>query len=70
MGDKLIMCQECGYTNCPPPCPNYKCHKAGHCEKCGQELYDENEIWTDDNGNKYCSENCAKDYYGIKEMDY
>ena len=41
-----------------------------HCEKCREELYEEYEIWIDDNGNKFCSEDCAKDYYGIKEMDY
>ena len=70
MGGDELMCQECGYTTCPPRCPNYKCHKVGVCSKCGEDLYEEYEIWTDDDGNKFCSEDCAKDYYGIKEIDY
>ncbi len=64
------MCQECKYTNCPPQCPNYKPKKIGRCDKCGEDLYEEYEILTDDDGNKFCSEDCAKGYYGIKEIDY
>lgn len=70
MGGGEIMCQECGYINCPPQCPNYKFHKVGTCDRCGDELYEEYEIWTDDDGNKFCSKDCAKDYHGIKEMEY
>ena len=70
MGDDRIMCNICGRYKCPPECPNYEYHKVGICEQCGEELYEEYEIWTDDNGNKFCSEDCAKDYYGIKEINY
>ena len=45
------MCQECGYTNCHPQCPNYEYHKVGNCDKCGEVLYEEYEIWTDYDGN-------------------
>lgn len=68
MGGNKLMCDICKQTNCPPLCPNYECHKVGNCEKCGEELYKEYEIWTDDDGNKFCSQNCAKEFYGIKEI--
>ena len=64
------MCYICGKNPCHWQCPNYECREAGTCDKCGETLYTEYEIWTDDDGNKFCSEDCAKDYYGIKEMDY
>ena len=65
-----IMCCICGQYPCHSQCPNYECNRVGDCEQCGEELYEEYEIWTDDNGNKFCSEDCAKDYYGIKEINY
>lgn len=64
------MCYICGKNPCHWQCPNYECREAGTCDKCGETLYTEYEIWTDNDGNKFCSEDCAKDYYGIKEMDY
>lgn len=70
MGDARIVCQVCGFTNCHPRCPNYEYHKVGTCDKCGEDLYEGYEIWTDYDDNKFCSEDCAKEYHGIKEMDY
>ena len=70
MGDGRVMCEICGRYKCPPRCPNYEYHKIGTCDKCGNDLYEEYVNWTDDDGNKFCSEDCAKDYYGIKEIDY
>ena len=64
------MCEICQQYPCHSQCPNYEYHKVGTCDKCGKDLYEEYEIWTDDNGNEFCSEDCAKDYYGIKEIDY
>lgn len=64
------MCEICQQYSCHPQCPNYEYHKVGTCDKCGEDLYEEYEIWTDDDGNKFCSDDCAKDFYGIKEMDY
>ena len=64
------MCYICGKNPCHWQCPNYECREAGTCDKCGETLYTEYEIWTDNDGNKFCSEDCAKKYYGIKEMDY
>ena len=65
-----MSCEFCGRSPHHPQCPNYEYHKVGTCDKCGEDLYEEYEIWTDSNGCRFCSEDCAKDYYGIKEMDY
>lgn len=70
MGGGRIMCQECRQYPCHSQCPNYIHHKIGVCDKCGESLYEEYEIWTDYNGNKFCSKDCAIDYYEIEEMDY
>ena len=64
------MCDICRQFSCHPQCPNYKCHKVGACDKCGEDLYKEYKIWIDEDGNKFCSKDCAIDYYGIKEIDY
>ena len=39
------------------------------CDECGDSLYEEYEMWTDFENNAFCSEECAKDYHGIKEID-
>ena len=70
MGGNRMICDICRRSPCHPNCPNHKCNKVGSCDKCGNDLYEEYEIWTDNDGNKFCSEDCAKDYYGIKEMEY
>ena len=63
------MCQECRQNPCHSQCPNCKCHKIGNCENCGENLYEEYEIWTDNNGSRFCSKDCAIEFYGIKEID-
>lgn len=62
------MCEICGFTNCPPRCPNYEPKIIAFCEKCGECIYDTGEIWGDNANNKFCSEDCIKEYYGIKEV--
>lgn len=39
------------------------------CQSCGQS-YPESygECYTDSCGNRFCSEECAKEYYGIREV--
>ena len=64
------MCKICGYTDCHPHCPNYECNKVNTCDKCGGDIYKEYTYWIDNDENIFCSEDCANDYYGIKEMDY
>lgn len=64
------MCEICGRHPCHSQCPNSEYHKIGTCDKCGEDLYEDYIIWTDDDGNKFCSEECAEEFYGIKEIDY
>jgi hypothetical protein len=40
-----------------------------YCEKCGWKITTDDECWTDLNGTPFCSENCAKEYYEIKEIE-
>lgn len=63
------MCDICKQYPCHYRCPNHKHNKIGVCENCTNELYEEFVIWTDSNRNKFCSKECAIDYYGIKEID-
>ena len=41
----------------------------GACELCEEELWDGQEIWTDDEGNRFCSEECAKEFHGIHPIE-
>lgn len=62
------MCGICGFTNCVSSCPNYEPKIIGFCEKCGGIIYNSGEIWVDNDNNKFCSEECAKEYYEIEEI--
>ena len=70
MGGDRIMCKICGFTNCPPGCSNYEPRIIGRCDKCGEKLYEGYELWADYDGHRFCCEDCAKEYYEIKEVDY
>lgn len=68
-----IMCIECRQTPCHPRCPNAPEPKVrGRCEQCGEELREDYEYYTDNKDNKFCSDDCVKEYHGIKskEWDY
>lgn len=62
------MCEICGFTDCPARCPNYNHKIIAFCEKCGERIYNDSELWVDNDGNQFCSEDCAKEYYGIQEV--
>lgn len=64
------MCEICLMNPCHPRCPNYAGKIRGTCEVCGEELYEDQYYFTDDNGNAYCSEECAKKYNGIRETEW
>ena len=64
------MCDICRHYPCHPQCPNSEPKRICCCEQCGEEIYEGYEIWTDYDGDKFCSEACAKEYHGIKEIDY
>jgi hypothetical protein len=63
------MCDMCRQSPCHSQCPNCEYSSIGSCDMCNEDLYEGNEIWTDCDGNKFCSEKCAKDYYKIREID-
>ena len=40
------------------------------CEECGELIYDDSaEIYTDDEGNYFCSLECALHFYGIAKAE-
>ena len=40
------------------------------CEECGELIHEENDdIYIDDDGNYFCSLECALDYYSIRKVD-
>ena len=66
------MCEICHRTPCLNRCPNAEVIIRGYCEMCGEELREDYEYYTDNEGNKFCSDDCALEYHGIKseEWDY
>lgn len=61
------MCSECWQTPCHPRCPNApEPRVCGVCEQCEEELREDYEYFTDDIGNKFCSKECAMEYYGVR----
>lgn len=54
------MCEICLRNSCHPRCPNAVQKLRGTCEECGKGLYKDEYYYTDNGGNKYCSEDCAK----------
>ena len=65
------MCRECRQFPCHPRCPNAPDPRVrGRCEQCGDELREDYEYYIDNNDNKFCSDDCALEYYGIKSMEW
>ena len=64
-------CHQSPFHDCR--CPNAPEPKVrGYCEKCGEELREDYEYYTDNEDNKFCSSGCALNYHGIisKEWNY
>lgn len=65
------MCEICHSNPCLSRCPNAPEPKVrGRCEKCGKELREDYEYYTDNEGNKFCSDDCALEYHGIKSQEW
>lgn len=67
------MCEYCFQYPHDYRCPNASESKVrGICERCGVELREDYEYYTDNDENKFCSSDCATIYHGIKskEWDY
>lgn len=65
--ENRFSCQYCDVT-CTPRCPNYVPKKIGLCAQCGETVWNIDKRWEDDGENIFCSEDCAKKYYGIREV--
>lgn len=55
------------YTRCPNA-PEPKIH--GYCAECYEPLRDDYPYWTDNDGNKFCSEECDEKHNGIIEKEW
>ena len=45
-------------------------HAIARCEECGELIYEgDDDVYIDDNGNFFCSLECALDYYSIRKVD-
>lgn len=68
------MCEYCHWiSGHHPRCPNTLNSKVrGICEQCREELREGYEYYADNEDNKFCSDDCAIKYHGIKskEWDY
>jgi len=64
----IHICDICGHFPCDSLCPNAPEPKGmGQCKTCYLILRHDYPYVTDDEGNLFCSEECAKQYHGIKE---
>lgn len=52
-----------------PRDPDYIPEIIGRCERCGEELSPDWEIWRDDDDNLFCCRDCAIQFHGIEEVD-
>ncbi len=65
------MCEICHSSPCLNLCPNAPEPKTrGRCEQCGAELREDYEYYTDNEDNKFCSDDCALEYHGIKSKEW
>ncbi len=44
--------------------------KMGECAQCSYELREDYTYYEDDEGNKFCSKDCACDYHKIEEKEW
>lgn len=51
-----------------PRDPDYIPKIIGHCRRCREELSPDWELWTDDDNNLFCCEECAIAYHDIHEV--
>lgn len=64
------MCVMCNRTPCHPRCPNAEEVVVDGCSQCYEDISAGNVYFKDDNGNLFCSMDCAVSYYGIEETHY
>lgn len=66
------MCEHCRYViGHHSLCPNAPEPKVrGYCKQCNEGLREDYEYYTDNEDNKFCSDDCALKYHGIKSEEW
>ena len=66
------MCEYCHHVSGHHPrCPSVSESKIrDYCKQCGEELREDYEYYTDNEDNRFCSDDCALEYHGIKSKDW
>lgn len=63
------MCEICGENPCKRNCPNAVPKYVGRCARCLSPMYDTDLLWTDEDGEKFCTRECAIEYHGIESLE-
>ena len=63
-------CEFCGHEPHDFRCPNAEPKTHGRCKQCLLHLRDDYPYWTDNDDNKFCSEECANKWNGIAEKEW
>ena len=53
-----------------PRDPNWNGKIIGECAHCGADIYREYEFVIDSDENRFCGEDCAVEFHGIKTVDF
>ena len=62
------ICEVCLHTPHLRGCPLAPAKHVATCVECGTRIYDDEELWTDAEGHRFCSEKCAEKYHEIREI--
>ena len=63
------MCDICYKTPCDTRCPNSIVEILGYCENCADAIEEGFDAYCDSEGNRFCSHECADEFYGIAEIE-
>ncbi len=65
------MCEFCHKYPHDYRCPNAPEPKVrGYCLQCTEDLREDYEYYIDNDGNEFCSDDCALKYHGIKSKEW
>lgn len=68
-GERHIeVCEICLHSPHLWGCPIRPQKRIGTCAECGVYIFQDEEIWTDGDGRRFCSEKCAEQYHEIREI--
>lgn len=65
------MCEYCHQYKHHSLCPNAPDPPIrDKCLQCDEDLREDYTYWIDEDGNKFCSDDCAMEYHDIKEKEW